>query len=48
MKTIPLSILATPAAMPRRQTNYAYEPKMDGFRAMLRTEHGLRILSRRR
>jgi bifunctional non-homologous end joining protein LigD len=34
--------------MPRRPSSYAYEPKWDGFRAMLRTEHGLRVLSRRR
>lgn len=41
-------MLAKPAAMPRRASSYAYEPKWDGFRAMLRTEHGLRVLSRRR
>jgi ATP-dependent DNA ligase len=41
-------MLAKPAAMPRRPSSYAYEPKWDGFRAMLRTEHGLRVLSRRR
>jgi bifunctional non-homologous end joining protein LigD len=40
-------MLAKPAAMPRRASSYAYEPKWDGFRAMLRTEHGLRIMSRR-
>jgi hypothetical protein len=38
-------MLAKPAAMPRRPSSYAYEPKWDGFRAMLRTEHGLRVLS---
>jgi ATP-dependent DNA ligase len=48
VKAIPLPMLAKPAAMPRRATSYAYEPKWDGFRAMLRTEHGLRVLSRRR
>jgi bifunctional non-homologous end joining protein LigD len=41
-------MLAKPAAMPRRPSSYAYEPKWDGFRALLRTEHGLRVLSRRR
>jgi ATP-dependent DNA ligase len=41
-------MLAKPAAMPRRPSSYAYEPKWDGFRALLSTEHGLRILSRRR
>ena len=41
-------MLAKPAAMPRRASGYAYEPKWDGFRALLSTEHGLRVLSRRR
>jgi hypothetical protein len=41
-------MLAQHAAMPRRTSSYAYEPKWDGFRAMLRTEYGLRVLSRRR
>jgi bifunctional non-homologous end joining protein LigD len=41
-------MLAKPAAMPRRPSSYAYEPKWDGFRCMLRTEHSLRIISRRR
>jgi hypothetical protein len=40
--------LAKPAAMRTRSSSYAYEPKWDGFRALLRTEHGLRVLSRRR
>jgi bifunctional non-homologous end joining protein LigD len=48
VKAIPNPMLAKPAAMPRRAYSYAYEPKWDGFRAMLRTEHGLRVLSRRR
>jgi hypothetical protein len=39
-------MLAKAAAMPRRAKSYAYEPKRDDFRAMLRTEHGLRVLSR--
>jgi bifunctional non-homologous end joining protein LigD len=39
---------SSPAAMPRRASSYAYEPKWDGFRALLRTEHGFRVLSRRR
>jgi hypothetical protein len=46
VKAIPNPMLAKPAAMPRRPASYAYEPKWDGFRAMLRTEHGLRVLSR--
>jgi bifunctional non-homologous end joining protein LigD len=37
-------MLAKPAAMPRRPSSYAYEPKWDGFRAMVRTEQGLRVL----
>jgi hypothetical protein len=48
VKAIPLPMLAKPAAMPCRPSSYAFEPKWDGFRAMLRTEHGLRVLSRRR
>jgi bifunctional non-homologous end joining protein LigD len=41
-------MLAKPAAMPARSSSYAYEPKWDGFRALLSTEHGLRVISRRR
>jgi bifunctional non-homologous end joining protein LigD len=41
-------MLAKPAAMPARPSSYAYEPKWDGFRALLSTEHGLRVISRRR
>ena len=41
-------MLAKPAAMPARSSSYAYEPKWDGFRAMLSSEHGLRVISRRR
>jgi bifunctional non-homologous end joining protein LigD len=48
VKAIPNPMLAKPAAMPRRASSYAYEPKWDGFRAMFRSEYGLRVLSRRR
>jgi bifunctional non-homologous end joining protein LigD len=41
-------MLAKPAAMPRRPASYTYEPKWDGFRCMLGTEHSFRVLSRRR
>jgi bifunctional non-homologous end joining protein LigD len=48
VKAIPNPMLAKPAAMPERASSYAYEPKWDGFRALLSTEHGLRVISRRR
>jgi ATP-dependent DNA ligase len=45
---MPNPMLAKAASMPARSSSYAYEPKWDGFRAMLSTEHGLRVVSRRR
>jgi bifunctional non-homologous end joining protein LigD len=48
VKAIPNPMLAKPAAMPARASSYAYEPKWNGFRALLSTEYGLRVLSRRR
>jgi hypothetical protein len=41
-------MLAKPAVIARRVSGSAYESKWDGFGAMLSTEHGRRVLSRRR
>jgi bifunctional non-homologous end joining protein LigD len=40
-------MLARSARMPTRG-RYSYEPKLDGFRAILSTEHGFVVYSRRR
>jgi bifunctional non-homologous end joining protein LigD len=40
-------MLARSAPMPTRP-GFAFEPKWDGFRALLSTEHGFRVISRRR
>jgi ATP dependent DNA ligase domain len=39
-KATPNPMLAKPPAMPARASSYAYEPKWDGFRARVSTEHG--------
>jgi ATP-dependent DNA ligase len=44
---LPEPMLARSARLPNR-AGYAFEPKLDGFRALLSTERGFVVYSRRR
>jgi ATP-dependent DNA ligase len=43
---LPDPMLARPASLPL-DSGYSYEVKWDGFRAVVSTENGLRVRSRR-